>query len=307
MTKPKNHYLRACFVADWLLAQLPHSRNYYRMLGLAAGAALTLMAFLSPLSSPAFANDAEPPWGVLIVGSFSKERALDAFARAQQAYADIIGGMHPFVCTTLTSRGGSRPFYRVRLGAQSLPEAERLCSQLKAAGALASCSGTASDDPVFSAMRSRACAGALMIRIAISAGAFDAIARTLPLGSVGYEAEPDAKGEMHIWIDDRQADKLAAMRGPGESYSDVILRIAGLGGGVRPVVVAALVGVLAQNAPALGSETLYCSTWNGIRTCSAPDGYVSHESQWMGVITGDDNQGNRWTTTTTDIPSPDPR
>jgi hypothetical protein len=26
----------------------------------------------------------------------------------------------------------------------------------------------------------------------------------------------------------RQADKLAAMRGPGESYSEVILRIAGL-------------------------------------------------------------------------------
>jgi hypothetical protein len=65
-----------------------------------------------------------------------------------------------------------------------------------------------------------------MIRIAITAAAFDAIASTLPLGSVGYEAERDGKGEMHIWIDDRQADKLAAMRGPGESYSDVILRIA---------------------------------------------------------------------------------
>jgi hypothetical protein len=108
-----------------------------RMLGLAAGAALTLMAFLSPLSPlspPAFANDAEPPWGVLIAGSFSKAAALGAFARAERAYADIIGGMHPFVCTTLRSGGGSRPFYRVRLGAQSLPEAERLCSQLKAAG-----------------------------------------------------------------------------------------------------------------------------------------------------------------------------
>jgi len=102
-----------------------------RMLGLAAGAALTLMAFLSP---PAFANDAEPPWGVLIVGSFSKEAALSAFARVERAYADIIGGMNPFVCTTLRSGGGFRPFYRVRLGAQSLPEAERLCSQLKAAG-----------------------------------------------------------------------------------------------------------------------------------------------------------------------------
>ena len=103
-----------------------------RMLGLAAGAALTLMAFLSPLSPPAFANDAEPPGGVLIAGSFSKEAALGEFARVERAYADIIGGMHPFVYTTL--RSGSPPFYRVRLGAQSFPEAERLCSQLKAAG-----------------------------------------------------------------------------------------------------------------------------------------------------------------------------
>jgi hypothetical protein len=42
---------------------------------------------------------------------------------------------------------------------------------------------------------------------------------------VGYEAEADAKGEMHIWIDGRQADKLAAMRGPREHYSQVILRL----------------------------------------------------------------------------------
>ncbi len=65
-----------------------------------------------------------------------------------------------------------------------------------------------------------------MIRIAISATAFEAIARTLPVGSVAYEVETNVKGEMHIWIDGRQADKLAAMRGRSESYSDVILRIA---------------------------------------------------------------------------------
>ena len=32
-----------------------------------------------------------------------------------------------------------------------------------------------------------------MIRIAITAEAFDAIAATLPLGSIGYEAERDAQ------------------------------------------------------------------------------------------------------------------
>jgi hypothetical protein len=33
-----------------------------------------------------------------------------------------------------------------------------------------------------------------MVRIAISAEAFEAIARTLPVGSVGYEAEPNEPG-----------------------------------------------------------------------------------------------------------------
>jgi hypothetical protein len=65
-----------------------------------------------------------------------------------------------------------------------------------------------------------------MIRIAIAAAAFDAICGTLPVGSVAVEAETNERGERLIWIDDRQADKLGAMRGPGESYSDAILRLA---------------------------------------------------------------------------------
>ena len=37
-----------------------------------------------------------------------------------------------------------------------------------------------------------------MIRISISPTAFDALAQTLPLGSVGFEAELDEKGERLI-------------------------------------------------------------------------------------------------------------
>jgi hypothetical protein len=58
-----------------------------------------------------------------------------------------------------------------------------------------------------------------MIRISITASAFDAIAATLP-STVLFEREPDDKGERQI------LDRLRAMRGPGESYSDVILRLA---------------------------------------------------------------------------------
>ena len=66
-----------------------------------------------------------------------------------------------------------------------------------------------------------------MIRIAITVEAFDAIASTLPLGSVGYENEANERGERWIWLEDAMVDRLGAMRGTGESYSDVILRIAG--------------------------------------------------------------------------------
>jgi hypothetical protein len=64
-----------------------------------------------------------------------------------------------------------------------------------------------------------------MIRIAISQPTFDAIARTLALGSVGYENETNERGERQIWLDHAVVARLRSMRGPGESYSDVILRL----------------------------------------------------------------------------------
>jgi hypothetical protein len=68
-----------------------------------------------------------------------------------------------------------------------------------------------------------------MIKIAISAEAFEAIAATMPLGNVGYENERTATGERLIWLDRAVVDRLSALRGTGESYSDVILRIAAVG------------------------------------------------------------------------------
>jgi hypothetical protein len=34
-----------------------------------------------------------------------------------------------------------------------------------------------------------------------------------------------AKGERLIWLEDAMADRLGAMRKPGESYSDAVLRL----------------------------------------------------------------------------------
>jgi hypothetical protein len=70
-----------------------------------------------------------------------------------------------------------------------------------------------------------------VVRIAISQAAFEAIAATFPLGSVGFEAEATGSdrqpvGERAVWLDEVWVDRLGAMHGPGETYSDVILRIA---------------------------------------------------------------------------------
>jgi hypothetical protein len=58
------------------------------------------------------------------------------------------------------------------------------------------------------------------------------------------------------------------------------------------------------------AETLYCSTWQGITTCSSPGDYVSHETEWQGRTNGWDDQGNRWSTSRwrdTDITTVEPR
>jgi hypothetical protein len=68
-----------------------------------------------------------------------------------------------------------------------------------------------------------------MVRIAISQAAFEAIARTLPLGSVGYENQVDEHGQRLIWLPRDVLDRLRSLRGPVEDYSDVILRVAAEG------------------------------------------------------------------------------
>jgi Transglycosylase SLT domain/SPOR domain len=83
----------------------------------------------SPVVSGLFA-----PWGVQVAGSFSKDAALAEFARAEARYAKVIGGMDPFVLGSALRSRGFRPFYRVRLPAQSRAEAQKICARLEAAG-----------------------------------------------------------------------------------------------------------------------------------------------------------------------------
>lgn len=65
-----------------------------------------------------------------------------------------------------------------------------------------------------------------MVRIKISMEALEAIAATFALGSVGFEGEPDGNGDRDISLEPAVVNSLRALRGPGEGYSDVILRLA---------------------------------------------------------------------------------
>jgi hypothetical protein len=65
-----------------------------------------------------------------------------------------------------------------------------------------------------------------VIRISITVATFEAIAATLPFGSIGFEREPAGDGERQIWLEPHILNKLRHLRGPGESYSGVILRLA---------------------------------------------------------------------------------
>jgi hypothetical protein len=67
-----------------------------------------------------------------------------------------------------------------------------------------------------------------MIRIAITAEAYEAIAHTTALGTVAAEPKPNENGERLIWIEERRFDKLNSIRRSGESYSEAIIRLATL-------------------------------------------------------------------------------
>jgi hypothetical protein len=64
-----------------------------------------------------------------------------------------------------------------------------------------------------------------VIALTISVRAYEAIRATLPEGE-GAPPQPGPDGYVRIWLERKFVDRLRAMRGRGESYSDVILRLA---------------------------------------------------------------------------------
>ena len=63
-----------------------------------------------------------------------------------------------------------------------------------------------------------------MVAITITAEAYDAIKPALP--RVDEVTSPGPEGLTRIWLDRKFVTRLGQMRGPAESYSEVIFRLA---------------------------------------------------------------------------------
>jgi hypothetical protein len=63
-----------------------------------------------------------------------------------------------------------------------------------------------------------------MIRVALTDAAYDVIASTLPRGAARWPMQRD-RDQCFIQVEAAVIDRMRAMRRPGESYSEVILRL----------------------------------------------------------------------------------
>ena len=66
----------------------------------------------------------------------------------------------------------------------------------------------------------------VLIRIAVSARAYRAIKAALPAAASSIRPNATAAGEYLLWLTEAEANRLAALRRRGESYSDAIIRMA---------------------------------------------------------------------------------
>jgi Transglycosylase SLT domain/SPOR domain len=84
--------------------------------------------------SPALVMKPLDPWGVQLVGSSSDATALAAYRQLQEKYARVLGGREPRVLHHGLARG-SMGWARVHVGTETRASAEKLCAELRGAGA----------------------------------------------------------------------------------------------------------------------------------------------------------------------------
>ncbi len=82
----------------------------------------------------ALVEGAVAPWGVQLAGNFSKALALASYDRNRTRYAAALGEVQPMIIGTRLRSRGARTFYRVRIPADTRPEANGLCGRIHAVG-----------------------------------------------------------------------------------------------------------------------------------------------------------------------------
>jgi hypothetical protein len=100
-----------------------------------------LMAMLKTAPNPFVAElehrvvlGAAMPWGVQLAAGFSRDNALAMYARSMKHLSSIIGDRDPTLISSIFRSRGTRPFFQVRIGTDTRPAANDLCSQIKRAG-----------------------------------------------------------------------------------------------------------------------------------------------------------------------------
>jgi hypothetical protein len=73
-------------------------------------------------------------WGVQLAAGFNRDQALAMYARAMKRLSAVIGDQDPSLLSSVLRNRGTRPFYQVRIGADTRPAADDLCNRIRRAG-----------------------------------------------------------------------------------------------------------------------------------------------------------------------------
>ena len=79
-------------------------------------------------------SGAARPWGVQLAAGFSRDNALVAYARMVKRFGGMVDDHDPIVSSSLLRSRGTRPFYQIRIGADTRTEANALCGRIRKTG-----------------------------------------------------------------------------------------------------------------------------------------------------------------------------
>jgi soluble lytic murein transglycosylase-like protein len=90
-------------------------------------------AYMTALEQRIISGTARP-WGVQLAAGFSRDNALAAYARTVTRFGSLVEERDPIVSSSLLRSRGTRPFYQIRIGADTRAEANALCGRIRKAG-----------------------------------------------------------------------------------------------------------------------------------------------------------------------------